>query len=44
MVIDHIVDRESELAALNEVLREKSSRLIGVTGRRRIGKTILLEH
>jgi len=44
MVIDHIVDRESELAALNEVLREKSSRLIGVTGRRRLGKTTLLEH
>ena len=43
MVIDHIVDRENETTELNEVLRSKTARLIGITGRRRLGKTTLLE-
>ena len=39
-----LIDRERELDELNAVLRAPSSRLLAVSGRRRLGKTTLLVH
>jgi len=43
MLIDTIVGRENEIDELNRVLRSPAAHLVGVTGRRRLGKTTLLE-
>ena len=43
MPADRIVDRENELGELNALLSGRTARMIGVTGRRRLGKTTLLE-
>lgn len=39
-----LVDRERELAELNDLLTMPAARLVAVTGRRRLGKTTLLLH
>lgn len=39
-----LIDRETELARLREQADEPDSRIVLVTGRRRIGKTYLLRH
>ena len=39
-----LIDRERELDELDAVLRAPSSRLLAVSGRRRLGKTTLLVH
>ena len=39
-----LIDRERELDELNALLRAPSSRLLAVSGRRRLGKTTLLVH
>ena len=39
-----LIDRERELDELDFALRHRSSRLLAVSGRRRLGKTTLLLH
>jgi len=39
-----LVDRERELDELNALLEAPAARLVGVSGRRRLGKTTLLIH
>jgi len=39
-----LVDRERELDELNALLQTPAARLVGVSGRRRLGKTTLLIH
>lgn len=39
-----LIDRERELAELNAVLNAPTTRLLAVSGRRRLGKTTLLVH
>src|SRR5689334_13987249 len=43
-VLMAFVDRERELAALEEFWADRAVHCIPVTGRRRVGKTFLLEH
>ena len=38
------VDRERELTALEKFWRSERAECIPITGRRRVGKTFLLEH
>ena len=40
----NLVDRESELKFLEEKFRQKGSQMIVIYGRRRVGKTFLLQH
>lgn len=44
MIIDRLIDRERELESLNAVLKRPGAALLGVTGRRRMGKTALIQH
>ena len=39
-----LIDRERELDELDFALRHRASRLLAVSGRRRLGKTTLLLH
>lgn len=39
-----LVDRQRELEELNGLLHGRSSRLVAVSGRRRLGKTTWLVH
>lgn len=41
--VERFVDRESELAALERFWSQRSAQCIPVTGRRRVGKTFLIE-
>lgn len=44
MAQPRLINRHKELAELNELLTAPGARLAGLTGRRRIGKTTLLQH
>ncbi len=43
-MVHNFIDREGELKFLKEIFSEKKPQLIIIYGRRRIGKTYLIQH